>query len=72
MVRHRGIGVTRGAHTRLGGGDSAGGNAFQSYIASASVQEEETTIAPLETDGAKAISVAFVPALFVFIAGIFV
>merc|ERR1740123_659970 len=52
--------------------DSAGGNAFQSYIASASVQEEETTIAPLETDGAKAISVGFVPALFVFIAGIFV
>jgi len=50
------------------------GNAFQSYIGSATVEavEAETTAVPLETDGAKAICVGFVPALFVFIAGIFV
>jgi hypothetical protein len=56
-----------------GDSDSDGddGNAFKSYIGTASVQEAETTIAPLETDGVAAISV-FLPALFVFIAGIFV
>jgi hypothetical protein len=54
-----------------GDSDSDGENAFKSYIGTASVQEAETTIAPLETDGAAAISV-FLSALFVFIAGIFV
>merc|ERR1712083_1037480 len=54
-----------------GDSDSDGENAFKSYIGTASVQEAETTIAPLETDGAAAISV-FSSALFVFIAGIFV
>jgi hypothetical protein len=56
-----------------GDSDSDGddGNAFKSYIGTASVQEAETTIAPLETDGVAVISV-FLPALFVFIAGIFV
>jgi hypothetical protein len=55
-----------------GDSDSDGENAFKSYIGTASVQEAETTIAPMETDGAAAISVGFLPALFVFIAGIFV
>jgi len=57
-----------------GDSDSDGddGNAFKSYIGTASVQEAENTIAPLETDGAAAISVGFLPTLFVFIAGIFV
>ena len=54
-----------------GDSDSDGENAFKSYIGTASVQKAETTIAPLETDGAAAISV-FLSALFVFIAGIFV
>jgi hypothetical protein len=51
--------------------DGDDGNAFKSYIGTAAVQEAETTIAPLETDGVAAISL-FLPALFVFIAGIFV
>ena len=48
------------------------GNAFQSYVETASVQEAETTTGPVGTDGAAALCVGFVPALFVFIAGIFV
>ena len=41
------------------------GNAFRSYIGTASVQEAETTdTAPPETDGAAAFSVGFVPAMF--------
>jgi len=47
------------------------GNAFQSYVETASVQEAETTTGPVGTDGAAALCVGFVPALFVFIAGIF-
>jgi hypothetical protein len=48
------------------------GNVFQSYVETASVQEAETTTGPVGTDGAAALCVGFVPALFVFIAGIFV
>jgi len=48
------------------------GNAFQSYVGTATVLEAETTAVPVGTDGAAALSVGFVPALFVFIAGIFV
>merc|ERR1711892_170331 len=57
-----------------GDSDSAEGNAFQSYIGTATVLgvEAETMAAVLETDGVSSLSVGFVPALFVFIAGIFV
>merc|ERR1711892_1121362 len=48
------------------------GNRFQSYVETASMQEAETTTGPVGTDGAAALCVGFVPALFVFIAGIFV
>jgi len=48
------------------------GNAFQSYVGTATVLEAESTAVPVGTDGAAALSVGFVPALFVFIAGIFV
>merc|ERR1711902_67817 len=44
------------------------GNAFKSYIESASVQAADTTNAPLETDGAAAFSVGFMPAMFAVIA----
>merc|ERR1719273_2029977 len=47
---------------------SAEGNQFRSYIDTASVQEAETTDAPLETDGATGYAVGFVPALIAFIA----
>ena len=40
------------------------GNAFKSYIESASVQAADTTDAPLETDGSAAFSVGFMPAMF--------
>ena len=50
--------------------DSDGENAFKSYIGTAAVQEAETTTAPLETDGVAAISVGFLPALFVFTAAV--
>merc|ERR1711994_488814 len=46
----------------------AEGNQFRSYIDTASVQEAETTDAPLETDGAAGYAVGFVPALIAFIA----
>merc|ERR1712083_142671 len=39
------------------------GNAFKSYIGTASVQDVDTTNAPLETDGAAAFSVGFMPAM---------
>merc|ERR1719461_1802733 len=39
------------------------GNAFRSYMGTASVQDADTTNAPQETDGAAAFSV-FVPAIF--------
>merc|ERR1719445_438893 len=52
--------------------DTSEGNAFQSYVGTAAVQEVEATEVPMETDGAAALSIGFVPALFVFIAGIFV
>ena len=42
----------------------AEGNAFKSYIGTASVQDADTTNAPLETDGAAAFSVGFMPAMF--------
>merc|ERR1712083_1128105 len=40
------------------------GNAFKSYMASASVHDAGTTNAPQETDGAAAFSVGFMPAMF--------
>jgi len=40
------------------------GNAFKSYMGSASVQDAATTNAPQETDGAAAFSVGFMPAMF--------
>jgi len=44
------------------------GNAFKSFIESASVVEDDTTNAPLlETDGAAAFSVGFMPAMFALI-----
>jgi len=46
----------------------AEGNQFESYIDTASVQEAETTDAPLETDGAAGYAAGFVPALIAFIA----
>jgi len=52
--------------------DTSEGNAFQSYVGTAAVQEVEATEGPVGTDGAAALSIGFVPALFVFIAGIFV
>jgi len=51
---------------------SSTGDAFRSYIGTAAVQDAETTEGPEGTDGAAALSVGFVPALFVFMAGIFV
>ncbi len=39
------------------------GKAFKSYIGTASVQDADTTNAPLETDGAAAFSVGFMPAM---------
>merc|ERR1712115_668543 len=50
--------------------DSDGENAFKSYIGTAAVQEAETTTDPLETDGVAAISVGFLPTLFVFTAAV--
>merc|ERR1711994_1124095 len=47
---------------------SDGTNQFKSYVDTASVQEAETTDAPLETDGAAGFAVGFVPALIVMIA----
>merc|ERR1711902_370054 len=47
---------------------SDGANQFKSYVDTASVQEAETTDAPLETDGAAAFAVGFVPALIALIA----
>ena len=47
---------------------SDGANQFRSYVDTASVQEAETTDAPLETDGAAGFAVGFVPAMFVMIA----
>merc|ERR1712083_718141 len=47
---------------------SDGANQFKSYVDTASVQEAETTDAPLETDGAAGFSVGFVPAMIVLIA----
>jgi hypothetical protein len=44
--------------------DESEGNSFQSYIGTASVQEADTTDAPLETDGAATFSVGFMPAMF--------
>jgi len=45
--------------------DGSESNAFKSYVGSASVQEGDSTDAPLlETDGAAAISVGFMPAMF--------
>merc|ERR1711994_238003 len=45
--------------------DGAGeGNAFKSYMGSASVQEGDTAEAPQETDGAASFSVGFMPAMF--------
>merc|ERR1719356_2446315 len=40
------------------------GNAFKSYVGTASVQEADTTNAPQETDGAAAFSGGFMPAMF--------
>merc|ERR1711892_1406986 len=51
----------------LQSGDGAEANAFKSYIGTASVQEADTTEAPLETDGAAAFSVGFMPAMFAMI-----
>jgi len=47
---------------------SDGANQVKSYVDTASVQEAETTDAPLETDGAAGFAVGFVPALIAFIA----
>ncbi len=52
---------------------SSQGNALQSFVGTATVLEAETTADPeLMTDGAAALSAAFVPTLFVLMAGIFV
>ncbi len=51
------------------GSDSSSGNAFQSYIGTTAVQAAESTNAPLETDGTAAVSVGFVSAMYVFVAG---
>jgi len=48
--------------------DGAEGNQFKSYMGTATVQEGETTIVPLETDGAAGFSVGFVPAMIVAVA----
>ncbi len=48
----------------LEGGDGAEGNAFRSYIGTASVQQADTTNDPHETDGAAAFSVGSIPAMF--------
>ncbi len=52
--------------------DSSGGNAFQSYVGTAAVQEAENTAVPMETDGAAAFSVGFVSAMYVIIVGMLI
>jgi len=57
-------GVRRMRRMLLQSDGGSEGNAFKSYIESASVQAADTTNAPLETDGAAAFSVGFMPAMF--------
>ena len=54
----------------LQNGDGAESNSFQSYIGTASVLEADTTNGPLETDGAAAFSVGFMPAMIAVMAWI--